>query len=147
MATGLCRSIILVTRTRTMRAAFPGILVCTLLCLSPASGWAASRTLKAGEVLGVSEDIVLTGDDVLEVQGTAEKPCRLDGNGQQIRTRGEWRGRVKIDHCEFRGLGSMKSPALDLTSTGDGDRVIIEHSEFHACGAIHLANEGNSATI
>src|SRR2546422_1161496 len=25
-------------------------------------------------VLGVSEDIVLTGDDVLEVQGTAEKP-------------------------------------------------------------------------
>src|SRR6266446_3121717 len=94
--------------TWTMRAAMRFTLVGCILCLLPAKGLAASRTLKAGEVLGGSEDIVLTGYDVLEVQATAEKPCRLDGNGQQIRTRAEWRGRLKITHCEFRGLGSAK---------------------------------------
>jgi hypothetical protein len=120
---------------------------CALALLLPAQGSATSRTLKAGQVLGVGEDIVLTGDDVLEVQGTAAKPCRIDGNGQQIRTSRDWRGRVKVTWCEFRGLGSARKPALDLTAAGDGDQIVIEHSTFHACGAIHLANEGNSATL
>src|SRR6185437_17165710 len=102
---------------------------------------------RAGEVLGVSEDVVLSGDDVLEVQGMPEKPCRIDANCQQIRTRGDWKGRIKIAYCEFRSLGSSKKPALDLTASGRGNQIVIEHSEFHACGAIHLANEGNSATV
>ena len=108
-----------------MRAAARAVCRCTLgvylLCLLPASARAASRTLKAGQILGVAEDLVLSGDDVLEVQGTAARPCRIDGNGQQIRTRGDWRGRVKITYCEFRGLGSARKPALDLTAAGDGD--------------------------
>src|SRR5262249_49237856 len=97
-----------------MRTYFAGMLAGCCFCLGlPAGGWAASRTLKAGQVLGVSEDIVLSGDDFLDVQGTADKPCRIDGNCQQIRTRGDWRGWVKINYCEFRGLGSAKKPALD----------------------------------
>src|SRR5262249_39759238 len=120
---------------------------CFLGLWLPAQSPAASRTLKAGQVLGIAEDLVLSGDDVLEVQGTAAKPCRIDGNGQQIRTRGDWRGRVKITYCEFRGLGSARKPALDLTAAGDGDQIVIEHSTFHACGAVHLANEGKSATV
>ena len=118
---------------------------CLGLLAVPAT--AASRTLKAGQVLGVSEDLVLTGDDVLDIQGTADKPCRLDGNGQQIRARGDWKGSVRIVYCEFRSLGSAKLPALDLSAAGDGDRIVIEHSSFHACGAVHLANEGTSATV
>jgi hypothetical protein len=108
---------------------------------------AASRTLKAGQVVGVSEDIVLGGEDYLEIHGTAEKPCRLDANTQQIRTLPDWQGWIKIKHCEFRGLGTAKKPALDVTASGNGDRIVIENSEFHACGAIHLANEGTSGTI
>src|SRR5215475_6870461 len=123
-----------------LRGATAGAVCLCLLLPSPVR--AASRTLKAGEVLGVSEDVVLAGDDVLVVQGTAEKPCRLDGNGQQIRTADGWRGRVEVSHCEFRGLGSASKPALDLTAAGEGDQVVIEHSSFHACGAVHLANDG-----
>jgi hypothetical protein len=115
--------------------------------LPPAPASAASRTLQPGQVLGISEDLVLSGDDVLDVRGTAEKPCRIDANCQQIRTAPDWTGRVRVSHCEFRGLGSAKKPALDLTATADGDRIVIERSSFHACGAIHLTNDGTSATV
>jgi hypothetical protein len=120
-----------------------GYLLCPWL-LSEAK--AASRSLTAGQVFGMSEDLVLTGDDVLEVAGTADKHCRIDANGGQIRTTGDWTGRIKVRYCEFRGLGSAKVPALDITARGTGNAIAIEDSEFHACGAIHLANEGESGT-
>src|SRR5262249_52950963 len=112
---------------QTFRATLAGAL-CPGFAL-PSPGKAAPpnpQALKAGEVLGVSEDLVLAGDDVLLVQGSAEKPCRLDGNGQQLRTADGWRGRIEIRHCEFRGLGSASKPALDLTAAGEGDQIVIE---------------------
>jgi hypothetical protein len=115
--------------------------------LFPGNGSAAPRTLAPGQILGVSEDMVLSGDDVLEVNGTAEKPCRIDGNGQQIKTAADWRGRIKVTHCEFRGLGTAKLPALDVTARGKGDRIVIENSTFHACGAVHLACAEDSGTV
>ena len=84
----------------------PAVIACFWTMALPRDGQAASRTLKAGQVLGVSEDIVLEGEDILEVQGTADKPCRLDANTQQIRTLPDWKGWIKITHCEFRGLGT-----------------------------------------
>src|SRR5205085_2538469 len=116
------------------------------LCLSGEAS-AASRTLAPGQVLGISEDLVLAGDDVLEVNGTAEKPCRIDGNCQQIRSAPDWRGRVAVTHCQFRGLGTAKLPAIDVAARGTGDRIVIENSEFHACGAVHLANHDESGTV
>ena len=119
---------------------------CGCVCLFRV-GSAASRTLAPGHILGISEDLVLAGDDVLEVNGTAEKPCRIDGNCQQIKTTPDWRGRIKVQYCEFRGLGNAKIPALDVTARGKGDRIVIENSDFHACGAIHLANAEDSGTV
>ena len=124
------------------------LLAIGYLCLVPSGdATAGSRTLKAGEIVGISEDLVLSGDDVLEVNGTAEKHCRLDGNCQQIKTTADWRGHIKISHCEIRGLGSGKTSALDLTANGDGDKIVIENSEFHACGAVHLTNNDTSGTV
>src|SRR5947208_17145721 len=108
-----------------LRVVFAGI--CVSLMFQPTAVLADSRILKAGQIVGVSEDIVLSGDDVLEVQGTAEKPCRLDANNQQIRTLPDWKGRIKIQYCEFRSLGNAKKPALDITAAGDGDQIVIEH--------------------
>jgi hypothetical protein len=108
---------------------------------------AASRTLKPGDVLGIGEHLVLSGDDVLEVRGTREKPCRIDANCQQIKTTSDWRGWIKVHNCEFRGLGSAKLAAVDVAAFGSGDKIVIENSSFHACGAIHLANNDNSGTI
>src|SRR6516225_4550210 len=114
------------------------IAVGAWLLAGTADAGAASRTLKAGENLPVSEDFVLSGDDVLEIHGTPEKRCRIDGNGHTIKTSGKWTGRIKITHCDFRGLGSASKPVLDVTSHGEGDKIVIEHCEFHACGAIHV---------
>ncbi|HJZ55882.1 MAG TPA: hypothetical protein VKE74_13015, partial [Gemmataceae bacterium] len=47
----------------------------------------------------------------------------------------------------FRSLGSATKPALNLTASADGDRIVIEHSEFIACGSVHLTNDGTSATV
>src|SRR5262245_24242906 len=94
-----------------------------VVLLAPGLAPAASRTLGPGQVLGISEDLVLSGDDELIAHGTAAKPCRIDANCQQLRSTPDWRGRVSVRHCEFRGLGTAKVPALDLTARGDGDRV------------------------
>src|SRR5262245_41207466 len=95
--------------------------------LIPGKSLAASRILQAGQLLGISEDLVLSGDDVLEVNGTAEKHCRIDANCQQIRTAPDWTGRIKVRYCEFRSLGSARRPALDITAQGEGERIIIEN--------------------
>jgi hypothetical protein len=64
-----------------------GLIGLSVLCLLlTGKGLAASLTLRPGEIRGISEDLVLAGDDVLEVRGTAEQPCRLDANGHHIRT-------------------------------------------------------------
>jgi hypothetical protein len=123
------------------------LLVFSAVLLAPLPARAASRILKAGQVLGMGEDIVLSGKDVLEVHGSADKPCRIDANAQQIRTTADWRGHIKVAYCEFRSLGSAKKPALDVTASQDGDQIVIEHSSFHACGAVHLTNNGASGTI
>ena len=108
---------------------------------------ADARTLQPGERLAISEDFILSGDDVLEINGTAEKPCRIDGNGNGFKTAGKWTGRIKVTHCEIRGLGSAAKPAFDITATGEGDKIAIEHCAFHASGAIHVANTEKSATV
>src|SRR5262249_8701321 len=56
-------------------------------------------------------------------------------------------GRINISHCDFRGLGGNGKPALDITATGEGNQVVIDHGDFHACGAIYIANAGKSATV
>ena len=120
-------------------------VVCALTIAVPAE--AGSRTLKPGEVWGVGEDFVLSGDDVLDAQGTAERPCQIAGNGDTIKTAAGWRGRVVLRHCEIRGMGGARKPALDLTASGEGDQIVIEHCDFLASGAVHLNNQQKSATM
>jgi len=122
----------------------PGVIALALGC--PGDARAAARTIKAGQIVGIGEEIVLSGDDVFEVLGTPEQPCRLDANGQQIRTTANWHGRLVIRHCEIRGLGGIKKAALEVIAAGEGEQIVIEHCHFYACGAVHLVNEGNSGT-
>src|SRR5256885_1123632 len=103
------------------------VVACCWCVFLPTATQAASRTLKAGQVLGIGEHIVLSGDDVREVQGPRERPCRIDANGQQIKTADNWRGRINVRYCGFRGLGSARVPCLDVTATAKGDRIVIEH--------------------
>jgi hypothetical protein len=118
------------------------LLLLVLQLPNPAQ--AASKTVAAGETLTLTDDLLLSGEDVLRVDGTAQKRCTIAAAGQQIRTSGKWTGRVKISHCDIRGLGTASKAALELSAAGEG-KIVIEHCTFDASGPVHLANLDNSA--
>src|SRR5437763_1871137 len=66
---------------------------------------AAPLIIEAGQTHTLKEDIILNGDDALEVRGTAEKPSVLVGNRHRIRSGAKWTGCLKITHCTMRDLG------------------------------------------
>src|SRR5262245_57560140 len=103
------------------------LTACGLVALLPTPA-VTDPTVEAGQTLTLKEDLVLSGDDVLEIKGTAEKRCKLVGNGHRIRSKGQWTGSVRIRHCDVSKLGApakltddksriaAEFPALDLTA-------------------------------
>ena len=116
------------------------LLLCLLLS---GPGQAASRTIKPGQVLGVSEDIVLSGDDVLEVRGTAHSPAASTATASRSARAVTGRAGSRSRTANSADWEAPAMPALDVTAGGDGDQIVIEHRDFHACGAIHLSQRGN----
>jgi hypothetical protein len=132
---------------------FAFILVPILAMAQPAL--AAPIVIEAGKTHMLKEDLVLDGDDVLEMRGTAEKPCTLAGNRHAIRSGPKWTGSLKITHTTIRDLGGLPKRAanglisgpgalaIDLKVAGEG-AVSIENSTLDACSAIHLHTDGAS---
>jgi hypothetical protein len=128
---------------------------CLIVPRSPAA--AATRTVEAGQTLDLKEDLVLGGNDVLDIQGTPDRRCTLLGNGHRIRSQGTWTGSLRIRHCDIRQLGAParltadgsriaeEFPAIDLTPSARG-AVVIEHCDFDGCAAVHVQNDGESTT-
>src|SRR5262245_23777196 len=117
----------------------------------------AAPTVEAGKTLTLKEDLVLTGDDSLVINGTADNRCTLVGNGHRIRSQGKWTGSVRLRHCDVRQLGPTptfnaastriaSAPAgLDLTIAGKGS-LIVEGCVFDECAAVHVTNGDESTT-
>src|SRR5690242_17760252 len=112
------------------RSPFPFLVTAGLLIASFPAPSRAGQTVEAGQTLSLKEDLVLTGEESLDVKGTAERRCTLAGNGFRIRTKGPWTGCVRIRHCDVRRLGApakftddgrriaAEFPAIDLTISG-----------------------------
>src|SRR4051812_4803780 len=90
--------------------AFP---LCLIVVLSPSPALAGPVVVGAGQTYTLDEDLVLKGDDLLDVQGTPEKPCILVGNRHGIRSDGKWTGSLKIAYCTIRDLGGLPRRAAD----------------------------------
>ncbi len=117
----------------------------------------AQKTVKAGQTLALKEDLVLTGEESLEIKGAPGRRCVLLGNGHRIRSKGKWTGSVRIRHCDVRRLGAppqftkdgrriaVEFPAVDLTITGKG-ALVVEHCVFDGSAAVHVQNDGHSTT-
>lgn len=133
------------------------LVPCCLLVLVPQAASAAATVVEAGQTHTLQADLVLNGDDSLDVRGTADKPCILVGNRHRIRTGGKWTGSLKIAHCTIRNLGGLPKlddkglvsgagpNALELHVAGKGT-VAIEHCTFDACSSIQVQNDDNSVT-
>jgi hypothetical protein len=126
-----------------------------ILAHAPTGAWGASLIIEAGQTHTLNDDIVLDGDDTLQIRGTAEKPCALVGTRHRIYSGPKWTGSLAISHTTIRDLGGLpkRNPdglvtgpgalALDLKVGGKGT-VGIEHCTLDACSAIHLQTDGAS---
>jgi hypothetical protein len=79
----------------------------------------ASRTIGPGQVVGMSEDWVLDGDDVLEVNGTSDRPCRVRA---AARIRAEERP-ARLVVCGRRDAGLVVCLAAAIDPTFDAVAV------------------------
>ena len=113
-----------------------------------------SIVLEAGETHALAEDLVLSGQDSIEVRGTPEKRCTIKGNRHRIRTSGEWAGRIRISHCDLVELGdkpvfsaqgrlSSQAHAMELHASKDAE-ISVDHSTFRASSSVSLRVEGTS---
>lgn len=128
-------------------------LLCTATCAAETPG--KPPKINPGETWTLSEDLILKGADILEVNGTKEKPCAIIGNGHQVMTDGDRTGLVKITYCTVKQLGkeaeisggrtSRQFPAFDLSATGNSE-IIFEHCTFDGSSSVAIANWGNSTT-
>jgi hypothetical protein len=111
---------------------------------SHAAGPAASsrkpRTIAAGTTLSLDGDLLLSDDDVLEINGTAEKPCTLVGNGHQLKTKGKWTGHVRATHCAFKQLGKPQR-VIKVPNPGNWPSFKIEDPDVPA---IAMTGEGEA---
>jgi hypothetical protein len=119
--------------------------------------------VKPGQTVSLEGDVILTGEAVFDIQGTAEQPCVIVGNGYQVKTKGQWTGRLKAAYCTFKQLGRPQAvikienpgnwsgfkiedpdaPAFEMTATGNGD-ITFEHCRFDDSSFLTFATEGNS---
>jgi hypothetical protein len=121
----------------------------------PSAIRSAPLTVEAGQTHTLNEDLILNGDDVLEIRGTMDKPCVLAGNRHRIRTGAKWTGSLRITHCTIRDLGGLPlrtadnlikgpgEPGFDLKAAGKG-RIVIEHCTLDACSALHFQTDETS---
>jgi hypothetical protein len=116
---------------------------------------AATVVVEAGRTHTLTADLVLNGDDVLDIRGTPEKPCVLAGNRHRIRSGPKWTGALRITHAQIRDLGGLPKRAADGRVAGPGaaaielkvagqGRVTIEHCTLDACAAIQLQSDDAS---
>lgn len=129
------------------------VIVPVLFLFSTSRAWPAPIVVEAGKTHTLNDDLVLDGDDVLEVRGTTEKPCILVGDRYRIRSGPKWTGAIKITHTTIRRLGGVPRisadgllkgsgpPAFDLKVAGKGS-FNIEHCTFDECSEIRLHTDG-----
>lgn len=137
----------------------PRALALVVFLTVPTTSFPASIVVEAGQTHALTDDLVLDGNDTLEVRGSADKPCVFEGKRHSIRSSPKWTGSLKITHCTIRELGGtpklsdeglVRGPganAIDLKIGGKGT-VVIEDCKFDACSGIRLqTDDASSATF
>jgi hypothetical protein len=117
------------------------LILLTLATLSLAE----SHHLPPGQTLTLTADLLLEGNNTLDLSGTPDQPCIIDGQNHQIRTAPAWKGQISITHTRINNLGTAQAPAIDVNAAGEAS-ITIDHSRFDACGAVTIFNGGNSTT-
>ena len=95
------------------------------------------------QTLTLTQDLVLSGSQSLQMVGTNTPGgrVRLNGNGFRIRTSGAWTGHVTLRYADVVGLGKLNDGLLgmDLTTTAP---LTLESCNFDACAKMAFTLNG-----
>jgi hypothetical protein len=97
------------------------------------------------EVLNLTQDLVLSGSQSLQMLGSnaAGGRVRLNGNGFRLRTSGNWTGHLTLRYADVVGLGELNDGllAMDLTTTAP---LMLENCNFDGCGKLAFTLNGTA---
>jgi len=99
------------------------------------------------QVLNLTQDLVLSGSQSLQMTGTPAGRVRINGNGFRIRTSGTWTGHFTLSYADITGLGKLNDGllAIDVTTTAP---LTLANCNLDGCGKLALTMNGTAtATI
>jgi hypothetical protein len=105
-----------------------------------------------GETLTLNADLVLTGNDMLLINGTVGQPCTVKGRGYSILTAGAWTGVIAVQYCRFQDLGTVSTPdstgapAFEVVASGNAS-VGIANSTFDHCNQFLVTTKGTASVV
>lgn len=98
----------------------------------------------AGQLLELSDDIVIAGSADWRIEGQPGARCIIRGNGHSIRSSvTPWTGHFSIRSCDITGLGTADTPGVNLIMH-DSASAIIDDSTFDASGQVYFLNYDDS---
>jgi hypothetical protein len=97
------------------------------------------------QVLNLTNDLVLTGSQSLQMTGTNSPGgrVRINGNGFRIRTSGTWAGHFTLRYADVVGLGKLNDGllAMDVTTTAP---LTLENCNLDGCGKLAFTLNGTA---
>ena len=97
------------------------------------------------QVLNLTQDLVLSGSQSLQQEGTPAPGgrVRINGNGFRIRTSGSWTGHFTVRYADVVGLGQLNDgqTAIDVTTTAP---LVLENSSIDSCGQLSFSLGGTA---
>jgi hypothetical protein len=116
-------------------------LICLgLLSLGARRAAATTTTVTSAAPLTLTQDLVLSGTDVLDAEGSAGAPCTIEGNGHSITAVAGWQGNLIIRFCTLHGLGvGLVFPDAGVTAVADLPAIALQ-----ASGSAQILLEGNT---
>ena len=98
------------------------------------------------QVLNLTQDLVLSGSQSLQLVGSPAPGgrVRINGNGFHIRSSGTWAGQLTLRYADVVGVGQLNdgSPAIDLTTTAP---LTLENCNLDGCGQLSFSLEGTAS--
>ncbi len=97
------------------------------------------------QVLNLTQDLVLSGSQSLQIVGSPAPSgrVRINGNGFRIRSSGNWAGQFTLRYADVVGLGRFNDglTAVDVTTTAS---LALENCNIDGCGPLSFSFEGTA---
>ena len=97
------------------------------------------------QVLNLTNDLVLTGSQSLQMMGSnvVGGRVRINGNGFRIRTSGTWTGHFTLRYADVSGLGKLNDGELAI-DVATASALALESCNIDSCGKFALTINGTA---